>query len=457
MRLDKFLCDLGYGTRSQIKKDIKSGMVIVNGEIVKKNDYVVDQDEDKVSYKGTPCIYEKYVYYLLHKPAGYVSATTDSKEKTVLSLLIDEGRNDLFPVGRLDKDTEGLLILTNDGELAHKLTAPGKHVEKVYECTLRDSFTEVQKKLLTEGVEIGEKSPVKAGYAVQIEDKKIWLTLTEGKFHQVKRMLHAVGNEVIYLKRIRMGAFFIPGDMSPGEYRKLSKNEVDQISQNSLSYTKDMLEGIEAVIFDMDGTLVDSMWVWGAIDIEYLGRFGIEKPEHLQADIGGMSFGETAAYFKETFHIPDSIEQIKDDWNRMAWDKYLHEVPLKCGAGEFLETCQAKGIKLGIATSNSRQLVENVISAHGLHVHFDSIMTACEVEKGKPAPDIYLAVAKELDVEPERCLVFEDIVPGIMAGKSAGMKVCAVYDEYSVIQDWEKSKLADYYIHDYTEILGKLH
>lgn len=452
MRLDKFLCDLGYNTRSQIKKEIRSGMVTVNGEVVKQNDYVVDQDKDKVSYKGIPCFYEKYVYYLLHKPAGYVSATTDLKEQTVISLLNDEGRNDLFPIGRLDKDTEGLLILTNDGELTHKLTAPGKHVEKVYECTLRDSFTEVQKKLLTEGVEIGEKLLVKARRVAQVEEKKIWLTLTEGKFHQVKRMLHAVGNEVIYLKRIRMGALFLPEDMFPGEYRKMGKEEIDQLKQQSLLYKNNILEGISTVIFDLDGTLVDSMWMWGAIDTEYLGRFGIEKPEHLQADIGGMSFGETAAYFKETFHIPDSIEQIKDDWNRMAWDKYLHEVPLKSGAGAFLETCQAKGIKLGIATSNSRQLVENVISAHGLHAHFDSIMTACEVEKGKPAPDIYLAVAEELNVEPERCLVFEDIVPGIMAGKNAGMKVCAVYDEHSVGQDREKSRLADYYIHDYTEI-----
>lgn len=452
MRLDKFLCDLGYGTRSQIKKEIRNGMVAVNGEIIKQSDFIVDQDEDKVSYKGISCIYEKYVYYLLYKPAGYVSATTDLREQTVLSLLNGEGRNDLFPMGRLDKDTEGLLILTNDGELTHKLTAPGKHVEKVYECTLRDPFTEVQKKLLMEGVEIGGKSEVKAKRAAQVEEKKIWLTLTEGKFHQVKRMMHAVGNEVIYLKRIRMGALFLPEDMSPGEYHKMVKEEVDQLKQQSLLNKNNMLEGIAAVIFDLDGTLVNSMWMWSAIDTEYLGRFGIEKPEHLQADIGGMSFGETAAYFKETFHIPDSIEQIKNDWNRMAWDKYLHEVPLKCGAGAFLEICQAEGIKLGIATSNSRQLVENVISAHGLHTHFDSIMTACEVEKGKPAPDIYLAVAKELNVEPERCLVFEDIVPGILAGKNAGMKVCAVYDEYSAGEDREKSRLADYYIHDYTEI-----
>lgn len=452
MRLDKFLCDMQYGTRSQIKKEIKNGLVTVNGRVIKENDYTVDEDRDEIFYKGNLCTYEKFVYYLLHKPAGFVSATTDPKEQTVLSLLHDTGRKDLFPVGRLDKDTEGLLILTNDGNLAHKLTAPGQHVEKVYEAVLKYSVTDSQLKQLKEGIDIGERRPVKTKYAIA-DGKKLLLTLTEGKFHQVKRMLHAVGNEVVYLKRIRMGGLFLPENLALGEYQKLTKDDIDLISQKSLSYTDGMFNEIDAAIFDLDGTLVDSMWMWGAIDDEYLGSFGIEKPEHLQAAIEGMSFSETAEYFKETFHIPDSLDKIKEDWNRMAWDKYLHEVPLKCGAANFLKACQGKGIKLGIATSNSRELVENVVSAHGLHTHFDCIMTACEVKRGKPSPDIYLAVAKRMDVEPGRCLVFEDITAGILAGKSAGMKVCAVYDEYSVSQDPEKKKLADYYIHDFEELL----
>lgn len=214
-----------------------------------------------------------------------------------------------------------------------------------------------------------------------------------------------------------------------------------------------MLKDIEAVIFDLDGSLVDSMWMWSAIDVEYLGRYGIEKPDDLQARIEGMSFSETAVYFKETFKLPDELEQIKADWNQMAWDKYNYEVPLKEGAEEFLDFCVQKQIKLGIATSNSRALVENVVSVHNLTSHFNCIMTGCDVAKGKPAPDIYLAVAKELEVAPEKCLVFEDIVPGIMAGKAAGMKVCAVYDEYSVPQDEKKRRLADYYIHDFKELI----
>ena len=213
-----------------------------------------------------------------------------------------------------------------------------------------------------------------------------------------------------------------------------------------------MLENIKAVIFDLDGSLVDSMWIWRDIDIEYLGRFDIELPKELQTEIEGKSFSETAVYFKERFDIPDSLEQMKEDWNRMAWDKYMNEVMLKPGADVFLHHCLDKGIKLGIATSNSRQLVEAVANARGFGKDFDCIMTACEVEKGKPSPDIYLAVADKLGVEPEECLVFEDITPGIMAGKNAGMRVCAVEDDYSMHQIEEKKALADYYIKDYYEI-----
>lgn len=213
-----------------------------------------------------------------------------------------------------------------------------------------------------------------------------------------------------------------------------------------------MLCNIDAVIFDLDGSLVDSMWMWHEIDIEYLGRYQLAVPEDLQQQIEGFSFSETAHYFKNRFQLPDSIEEIKRTWNEMAWDKYMHEVPLKPGAEEFLKLCRRRGIKLGIATSNSRELVTNVADTHGLHDYFSCIMTSCDVGKGKPAPDIYLAVAKHLEVLPQRCLVFEDIIPGIMAGKAAGMTVCAVEDAYSLDQTDAKKELADYYIKDFYEI-----
>ncbi|MDE6924946.1 MAG: HAD family phosphatase [Acetatifactor sp.] len=210
-----------------------------------------------------------------------------------------------------------------------------------------------------------------------------------------------------------------------------------------------MLRDIDAVIFDMDGSLVDSMWIWHEIDIEYLGRFGISLPQGLQSKIEGMSFHETAVYFKENFSIPNSLDEIKQTWNEMAWDKYMHEVPLKPGIPEFLKGCRERGIRLGIATSNSRELVENIASVHHLKDYFTCIVTGSEVERGKPSPDIYFAVAAGLNVACDRCLVFEDILPGIRAGKSAGMKVCAVEDEYSVPARDAKKELADYYIEDY--------
>ena len=213
-----------------------------------------------------------------------------------------------------------------------------------------------------------------------------------------------------------------------------------------------MLKNKKAVIFDLDGTLVDSMWMWKAIDIEYLGKFGIPLPPTLQKDIEGMSFSETAVYFKETFQIPDSLDKIKADWNQMAYDKYTKEVPLKNGVGEFLERCKENGIKFGIATSNSRELVDATLEALKIREYFDCVMTACEVTKGKPAPDIYLAVAENIGVNPKDCLVFEDIEMGILAGKRAGMQVCAVEDDFSMNQIDKKKELADYYIKDYFDI-----
>lgn len=215
-----------------------------------------------------------------------------------------------------------------------------------------------------------------------------------------------------------------------------------------------MIHDIKAVIFDLDGTLVDSMWMWKQIDVEYLGRYGIELPEDLQSSIEGMSFSETAEYFKQRFQLDDPIEKIKADWNEMAWDKYANQVPLKAGVAEFLDELRQKDIKMGIATSNSRELVDLVTKKNQIHSYFQSIRTSCEVNKGKPSPDIYLLVADDLGVTPGDCLVFEDVVQGIMAGKNADMKVCAVKDAYSEDQDDEKKALSDYYIDSYVELLS---
>lgn len=214
-----------------------------------------------------------------------------------------------------------------------------------------------------------------------------------------------------------------------------------------------MLEQIQAVIFDLDGTLVDSMWMWKEIDIEFLSRYHYECPEDLQQKIEGMSFSETAAYFKKRFSLTLSIDEIKAIWIQMSIDKYKNEVPLKPGVRAFLEYLQECGFKLGIATSNGREMVDAVLSSLNVEQYFHRVTTACEVAAGKPAPDIYLKVAAELEVEPQHCLVFEDVPAGIMAGRRAGMKVCAVEDAFSLNLTDEKKKMADYYIESYETLL----
>lgn len=217
-----------------------------------------------------------------------------------------------------------------------------------------------------------------------------------------------------------------------------------------------MFDNIKAVFFDMDGTIIDSMWMWRNIDIEFLGKRNIPLPMNLQQQIEGMSFSETAVYFKETFNLKESLDEIKAIWNNMAMDKYKYEVMLKPGVYDFLATLKANGYKLGIATSNSVELATCSLEARGIMDFFDSIVTGCDVGAGKPAPDVYLKSASNVNVRPDECLVFEDIIQGIEAGHNAGMKVCAVFDEYSADIDGLKREKADYYIKDYTDLSRKV-
>ena len=215
-----------------------------------------------------------------------------------------------------------------------------------------------------------------------------------------------------------------------------------------------MLDGKKAVIFDIDGSLVDSMWIWPEVDRIYMEKYDLTPPETFCKDIEGMSYTETAQYFVDTFQTPgQTLERVMQEWRDMTVELYATKVFPKTGAMEFLDEMKGRGILLGIATSNDRVIAEAALNARGLGVYFDSVRTSCEVAAGKPAPDVYLKVAEDLGVAPEECLVFEDVPNGILAGKNAGMKVCAVYDEFSEPDDPEKRRLADYYIRDFFQIM----
>ena len=214
-----------------------------------------------------------------------------------------------------------------------------------------------------------------------------------------------------------------------------------------------MYKDIKAVIFDVDGTLIDSMWIWKQVDIEFLGKRGIPLPERLQIEIEGMSYSETAIYFKSRFNLPESLEEIKEEWRLMAEDYYKRHIKLKSGAKEFIKQLYNKGLILGIATSNSRELVDCMLENHGIRKYFSNIRTSCEVNKGKPHPDVYLKVAEDMGIDPCRCLVFEDTLSGVMAAKSAGMKVFAMADELSLESKDKLIGMSEGYIHSFNEVM----
>lgn len=241
LRLDKYLADMGCGTRQEVKKYIRQGRITVDGEIVKKPEYKVDEASQSVSFDGNELGYAHFEYYMLNKPAGVVSATEDTRDRTVLDLIEDKKRKDLFPVGRLDKDTVGLLLITNDGALAHRLLSPKKHVDKCYFARIDGQVTKETVKAFAEGVNIGTDEEEEWTMPGELEivsvnageedafTSEIRLTIREGKYHQVKRMFQAVGMTVTYLKRETFGALVLDENLKQGDYRPLTDEELKSL------------------------------------------------------------------------------------------------------------------------------------------------------------------------------------------------------------------------------------
>ena len=213
-----------------------------------------------------------------------------------------------------------------------------------------------------------------------------------------------------------------------------------------------MQKKIKAVIFDLDGTLLDSMWIWDKVDTEYFNMKGLSIPENLKDEINHLSFEQTAYYFKTKFNISESIEEILNTWYEMAYKHYSNDISLKEGALDLLKFLKSRNIKIALATSNSKKLSSAALNCVKVYDYFDIISTTDEVENGKNCPDIYLLTSKRLGVSPEECLVFEDILEAVKGAKLANMKVFAVHDKYAEYQKEDLIKTADEYIYDFNDI-----
>lgn len=237
MRLDKYLSDMGIASRSDLKKDIRKGLVFVNGEMIRDASFTVNSDS-RILYKGEEITYEEYSYYMMNKPVGVLSSTEDRKQKTVLDLFSETHRKDLFPVGRLDKDAEGLLLIMNDGKLAHTLLSPKNHIEKKYYVEIPASLKDEDLEPLRHGIQydtdlVAEPAQVQL-LSANPDKSAVEIIITEGKFHQIKKMFLALSENYVVtkLKRISMGALRLDESLSPGEYRKLSPGEIETLKES---------------------------------------------------------------------------------------------------------------------------------------------------------------------------------------------------------------------------------
>lgn len=232
MRLDRYLSEMGVGTRSAVKELIRKKQVCVDGNSACRPEQKVCPGENCVTVSGRQVEFVSKEYFLLYKPAGVVTAVKDTKDRTVMDLIIEHRRSDLFPVGRLDKDTEGLLLITNDGELSHELLSPKKHVDKTYYARIAGVVTEADVKQFQDGLDIKDERrtlPAKLVILKSGEISEVKITIREGRFHQIKRMFEAVGKQVLYLKRLSMGTLTLDETLQPGEYRALTSDEIERL------------------------------------------------------------------------------------------------------------------------------------------------------------------------------------------------------------------------------------
>lgn len=232
MRLDKMLAHSGFGTRKEVKEYIRKGFVVVNGEVITDDDYKVDEEKDDVVILDNKVSYERMIYIMLNKPDGYVSATFDNYDPTVIDLIEGYENRNLFPVGRLDKDTVGLLLITNDGMLAHRMLSPKSHVDKTYYLKYEGVMNEKKRSIIETNCVLDDGYKCMPARFIDLGNNEAHMIIKEGKFHQVKRMMESVGCSVTYLKRISFGALTLDETLEEGSYRHLTKDEIELINRD---------------------------------------------------------------------------------------------------------------------------------------------------------------------------------------------------------------------------------
>lgn len=232
MRLDKFLANNSIGTRTEVKKIVKAGRVKVGDKVIKDSSIIINENEDLITFDGKPVVYEEFYYIMLNKPAGYVCSAHEKGEYSILQLINEDFKNKLYPVGRLDKDTTGLVVLTNDGPMTHELLSPSKHVDKEYYVELAYPLLSEDKEKFENGLDIGDEKPTKPATLIPLTSNTCKVIIHEGRFHQIKRMFEALNNEVVGLKRLKMKNLELDVLLKPGEYRRLTADEVKDLKSN---------------------------------------------------------------------------------------------------------------------------------------------------------------------------------------------------------------------------------
>ncbi len=436
MRLDKYLADCNVASRREAKKIIRTGVVTVNGEIVENTGENVDEKTAVVCVNGEKLFYKRFVYIMLNKPAGCVSAREDKRYPTVLDYIDDYYKPfDIFPVGRLDVDTEGLLLITNDGKFAHSMLSPHKNVYKRYFAVTDRPMEEADIEKFAAGMEFKEFTAKSARLELTENPREVYIEIAEGKYHQVKRMVDRVGKAVNYLKRVAIGPLKLDETLAPGESRELTDEELALLKAIK---EKKMDKEIKACVFDLDGTLTNTINAIAHFGNEALVKNGFNA---LPVNDYKKYVGDGRKVLIERIlrannaDIETNYDAVCADYDAGYEADPLYDTDAYEGIRTLLTKLKKRKIKLAVCTNKPDNVAHDVIRQIFGEGVFDFISGVIDGQPTKPAPDSALRAAAALEVTPEECVFIGDTNVDIKTGKNAGMTTVGVlwgfrdYDE----------------------------